>query len=197
MVPESVYELPVDFEWEPRAVLDYIDEHWDDADCDGKGTLFSLAAGLYWYCADYHGGMASEEYAVLSALDYSPGASETCPTEEGDIYVYEQLGGELPVKVELHYTDDVWDEVGALYDSWEEAEKAAARGERVDQMCVVYCSGVDGERDQSVEGSTWEKLEDGTCYTVLPDYDGTLADRLRAQGYIVHERPDTYPIDRG
>ena len=37
-----------------------------------------LASALYWYCADYHGGQWSDEYAVLSWVSdfYQPGACE-------------------------------------------------------------------------------------------------------------------------
>ena len=40
---------------------------------------FSIAQGLYWYCADYHAGQNSPEYAVLSTLGYRPGACERGP----------------------------------------------------------------------------------------------------------------------
>lgn len=37
---------------------------------------FSVAAGLYHYLNHYHGGMSSEEYRMLSKLEYSPGMGE-------------------------------------------------------------------------------------------------------------------------
>ena len=50
----------------------YIDERYPLADLDEKCDLFNLAEGLYWYCHDYHTGQWSDEYSVLSTLDYSP-----------------------------------------------------------------------------------------------------------------------------
>ena len=50
----------------------HIDERWPLADDDEKCALFDLAEGLYWYCNDYHTGQWSDEYSVLSTLDYSP-----------------------------------------------------------------------------------------------------------------------------
>lgn len=73
-IPESVYELPSDFNWEPQAVCDYINDQWDTADDDEKCTLFDLAEGLYWYCVHWHGGQWSDEYSIMSSqLDFSPG----------------------------------------------------------------------------------------------------------------------------
>lgn len=37
---------------------------------------FSIAQALYWYCADYHGGQWSKEYAVMCQLGYHPGRTE-------------------------------------------------------------------------------------------------------------------------
>ena len=98
-VPDSVWELPLDFDWTPQAVFDYIEANWHD-DQENMGTLFSLAAGLYWHCADYHGGQFSERYRIQCRLNYSPGGSEISPgsedwgTEEdldSDGYVYDRL----------------------------------------------------------------------------------------------------------
>ncbi len=83
-VPDSVYELPADFDWDPQAVCNYINDSWEGArDTDAVGTLFDLAAGLYWYCSDWHSGMHSPEYSILSAqLDYCPGCCEESPIDE-------------------------------------------------------------------------------------------------------------------
>lgn len=97
-VPDSVWELPVDFDFSPTEVLNYINEHWESANEDEKCTLFDLSAGLYWYCADYHSGQSSELYSIMSArLDYRPAPSERSPFDdepgesEAARYVYEQI----------------------------------------------------------------------------------------------------------
>jgi hypothetical protein len=93
-VPDSVHELPATFEWEPQPLCDYINEAWPDANEDEKGTLFDLAAGLYWYCSDWHGGQFSDEYSIMSAqLGYNPGMSECSAADAGESaqYVYEML----------------------------------------------------------------------------------------------------------
>lgn len=46
------------------------------------GTVFDVARGLYWFCADTHGGQDSTEYAILSGLNYTPGASERGPADD-------------------------------------------------------------------------------------------------------------------
>lgn len=59
---------------------------------------FSVAQGLYWYCADYHGGQNSEAYSVLSQLDYRPGACERGPDDSTAQAIYEDLvTGQLDV----------------------------------------------------------------------------------------------------
>lgn len=101
-VPEYIHELPADFDWSPQAVFDYVNDNWEQArDTDAVGTLFSLAAGLYWYCVEWHGGQWSEEYRISCQLGYSPGAGECSPVgddgeciddeREDDAYVYQQL----------------------------------------------------------------------------------------------------------
>lgn len=102
-VPDSVWELPTDFDWKPQAVCDYINrEHRaaeEEGNYDAMSVLFNLAAGLYWYCADWHGGMSSPEYSIMSAqLAYQPGPSECSPGDgpptddnEDDHYVYCEL----------------------------------------------------------------------------------------------------------
>ncbi len=44
-----------------------------------KDNTFDLAAAIYWYCSDYHGGQNSKEYAILSKTIYKPAPSENCP----------------------------------------------------------------------------------------------------------------------
>jgi hypothetical protein len=44
-----------------------------------KEDFFEVAQGLYWYCADYHGGMGSTEYRVMCQLQYQPAPSENGP----------------------------------------------------------------------------------------------------------------------
>lgn len=92
-VPESVWEMPSDFDWSPQAVCDYINRNWEIANSDEKGTLADLASGLYWYCSDYHGGQNSVEYSIMSAqLEYAPGISvrtvmlggEACDVHRGE-----------------------------------------------------------------------------------------------------------------
>lgn len=53
-----------------------------DLEDDVPGTVFSAARGLYWYCADYHGGMSSALYSILSRLEYKPGVLEKSPASE-------------------------------------------------------------------------------------------------------------------
>jgi hypothetical protein len=90
-IPDSVYELPADFDWEPQAVCDYINRHWETANCDEKCTLGDLAAGLYWYCSDWYSGQWSTEYSILSTqLDFSPGLCSDGPEESGQ-FVYDEL----------------------------------------------------------------------------------------------------------
>jgi len=97
-VPDSVWELPLDFDWTPQAVADYIEENYETArETDGIGTMFSLAAGLYWHCVDWHGGMMSDRYRISCSLDYSPGPCEYSPGTVGDEEIREEYaeGGEL------------------------------------------------------------------------------------------------------
>ncbi len=70
----------------------YFDERWELADDDEKCDLFDLADGLYWYCSEYHTGQCSDEYSVLSTLDYPPSPLAS-GVEEGSTAheVYSQL----------------------------------------------------------------------------------------------------------
>ena len=70
----------------------HIDERYPLADDDEKCDLFDLADGLYWYCSEYHTGQCSDEYSVLSTLDYSPSPLAS-GVEEGSTAheVYSQL----------------------------------------------------------------------------------------------------------
>ncbi len=70
----------------------HIDERYPLADDDEKCDLFNLADGLYWYCSEYHTGQWSDEYSVLSTLDYPPSPLAN-GVEEGSTAheVYSQL----------------------------------------------------------------------------------------------------------
>ena len=81
-VPDSVWEFADDFDWAPRAVFDFFEDAWPDADENEKCTLFDLARGLYWYCVEWHGGQWSELYRISCHLDYRPGAGEYSPVDE-------------------------------------------------------------------------------------------------------------------
>ncbi len=70
----------------------HIDNRWPLADDDEKVDLFDLAEGLYWYCHDYHTGQSSDEYNVLSTLEFSPSPLATGVEEgSGAHAVYLQL----------------------------------------------------------------------------------------------------------
>lgn len=53
---------------------------------------FDAAQGLYWYCADWHGGQSSNLYSILSTLGYKPAMGE-CGPEEGSVAedIYREL----------------------------------------------------------------------------------------------------------
>jgi len=77
---------------DPIELAQLISDAWESADDDEKCDLFTIARGLYWYCSDYHGGQGSNEYSVLSTLDYNPGPLENgASDEDGSDYVYDQL----------------------------------------------------------------------------------------------------------
>jgi len=56
-------------------------------------TLDSMIVGAYWFMADYHGGQASQEYRVLSALGeiFRPGCECGPEDESTEKDVYEAL----------------------------------------------------------------------------------------------------------
>ena len=59
---------------------------------DLAADRFAVACALYWYCADYHGGQWSEEYRILSGLEYRPGAIERGPEVDSvDAMIYADL----------------------------------------------------------------------------------------------------------
>jgi hypothetical protein len=45
---------------------------------------FSKIIGLYWYCNDYHNGMWSWQYRVLSNSNYKPGCMIPGIEDEND-----------------------------------------------------------------------------------------------------------------
>lgn len=47
-------------------------------------NYFEAAQALYWYCTDYHSGMFSELYSILSQLDYNPSSSECGVSDDND-----------------------------------------------------------------------------------------------------------------
>jgi len=87
-VPDSVWEMPLGFDWSPAAVFAYFEAQWETADENEKCTLFDLAKGLYWVCVDWHGGMFSDLYRISCQLDYTPGCGERSPgsDDENDDY---------------------------------------------------------------------------------------------------------------
>ena len=64
-------------------------------------NAFSAAVGLYWFCADYHSGQSSDEYRILSSMEYRPGMGECSPgsggadPEDDDAAVYQIFVDEL------------------------------------------------------------------------------------------------------
>jgi len=86
---ENVWDLPMDITH--LDVLDII-ERLEDSDSNAAMCLrFDLAQALYWHCADWHGGMSSCRYQILSTLGYSPGMSESGPDSEASQYIYDLL----------------------------------------------------------------------------------------------------------
>jgi hypothetical protein len=48
-------------------------------------NYFEAAQALYWYCADYHGGMSCPLYSILSVrLGYTPSPSECGVNDDDD-----------------------------------------------------------------------------------------------------------------
>lgn len=68
---------------------------------------------------------------------------------------------------------------------------------------TVTCDGPDGERDQTIDGSTWEELEDGSCYACLTfgvegrDSDEDHDDKVTAafDAYVQRLRDDGYSVE--
>lgn len=61
--------------------------------------IFSAAEALYWYCYEWHGGGGSDEYSILSELQYKPGMMENgveAGTEAYDVYCELVNGGVEP-----------------------------------------------------------------------------------------------------
>jgi hypothetical protein len=92
---ESVWELDADALSHPESALKLVRELWERGE-DAKCVAFDIADGLYWHCADWHGGQGSPRYRIMCELDYSPGACERSPEEdeeerEAAFYVYSLL----------------------------------------------------------------------------------------------------------
>ena len=49
-----------------------------------------IAAGAWWFAADYHGGMMSPLYAALCRNPYSPGPLESGPDDESGQHCYDE-----------------------------------------------------------------------------------------------------------
>jgi len=86
---ESIYELPEGFDFSIQHLAAIIDTDKEDDDTRQHeelaydlGVVFALADALYWWCAENHGGMWSEAYAVMCSLGYKPGFSERSPVDE-------------------------------------------------------------------------------------------------------------------
>jgi hypothetical protein len=47
-------------------------------------TTYDKIVGLYWYCSDYHSGMRSWQYRVLSSSNYRPGILTSGIDDEGE-----------------------------------------------------------------------------------------------------------------
>ena len=50
-----------------------------------------MAEGIYWFCADWHGGQSSALYACLSCNPFSPGPLSNGPDSDGAKDVYSAL----------------------------------------------------------------------------------------------------------
>ena len=64
----------------------------DESVRQDEGNLLpitSIIVGAYWFCAHNNAGQGSDEYSVLSVLDYEPGALERGPEyDTSEHYVY-------------------------------------------------------------------------------------------------------------
>ena len=94
-VYDSPCSMPADFDWSPEAVDRWI-RAWmplDDSDDRFRvGVLASFAAGLYWACSEWHGGMGCPLYSILSTSLYTPGCCETGPEpESSDFDAYTEI----------------------------------------------------------------------------------------------------------
>lgn len=68
----------------------------DEADEDARDPYdcFAVAQGIYWFCAHYHDGRWSAEYATMCELGYRPALTESEPDMEEAWAVYEALEAE-------------------------------------------------------------------------------------------------------
>lgn len=55
-----------------------------DGDREDDSNVFSLLAAAYWFYSDHHRGQWSDEYRIMSMIDYRPGLAESGP-EEGSV----------------------------------------------------------------------------------------------------------------
>ena len=87
LIIDDAWDIPTDST--PSRILELVELLLDSDDT--AHIAVDLASGLYWHCADYHGGQTSERYSILSCLDYNPGACERGPSSDGSQYVYDVL----------------------------------------------------------------------------------------------------------
>ena len=96
--------------------------------------------------------------------------------------------------VEVHYSDDCWNEEGELVDPWNDD---TVDPKMVSQTVTLICRHAErAEDDGYVLGSSWE-VEAGMAWTVVSEFtDDQICTELRAEGYAVTEDPNTVPLDR-
>ena len=85
-----------------------------------RENYFDAAQGLFWYLADYHPGQRSEEYEILSVLQYRPAMSERGPDTEEAKIVYEYL------EQNPNGAREVYNAIEAAYDETHEEDPAVA-----------------------------------------------------------------------
>ena len=78
-----------------QLILRELAAHERCADCPTSGE-FDVAAALYWIGSNYHDGMFSVWYRVLSVIGFKPGACANGPEpESSEQYLYETIASIL------------------------------------------------------------------------------------------------------
>ncbi len=153
-----------------------------------------------WHPAHIHG----EDGYYPSALGWTL-IAEWGEKEEHSIYDCETCGsrwhGERypatamrpAMQVEVHYSDDCWNEDGEHVNPWcDDTIDPATIAQTVTLICR---NGARADDDQCVLGSSWEILEDNFAYTVVSEFKADqICTELRADGYAVTEDPNTVPF---